>query len=194
MLSFAQEIPSMKGKKMSEVISYFDSHSMMYSQEKNVKKNELIMRALVAQSFSKDSTKEINKLLMLKFNSEEVCYYSNHVFESNKIIRMKNAPAVPTSENLLVQAGSKGVMANVFTLLGTGITIGGAVGNNLGTMLLGGAFTLSGVIMNMVAWQKVKQSGGQMEIERKQREIKPKPVIPQMKNPHMNENGEFQIK
>jgi hypothetical protein len=33
-----------------------------------------------------------------------------------------------------------------------------------------------------------------MEIERKQREIKPKPVIPQMKNPHMNENGEFQIK
>ena len=85
-------------------------------------------------------------------------------------------------------------MANVFTLLGTGITIGGAVGNNLGTMLLGGAFTLSGVIMNMVAWQKVKQSGGQMEIERKQREIKPKPVIPQMKNPHMNENGEFQIK
>jgi hypothetical protein len=194
MFSFAQEIPNMKGKKLSEVISYFDSRSMMYSQEKDAKKNEVIMRALVAQSFSKDSTKETNKLLLLKFNSEELCYYSNHVYESNKIIRMNNAPVAPTSEKLLVQAGSRGIIADVFTLLGAGITIGGAVGNNVGVIILGGAFTLSGVIMNMAAWQKVKQSGEQMEIERKQREVKPKPVIPQMKNPHMNENGEFQIK
>ncbi|MBP7512828.1 MAG: hypothetical protein KA981_12905, partial [Bacteroidia bacterium] len=60
---YAQEIPDMKGKNLNEVISYFDSHSMMYSQEKITDNNIIILRALIAQSFSKDSTKEINTLL-----------------------------------------------------------------------------------------------------------------------------------
>jgi hypothetical protein len=192
---YAQEIPDMKGKNLNEVISYFDSHSMMYSQEKITDNNIIILRALIAQSFSKDSTKEINTLLLLKFGSDNICYFTDHIKESNRIIRNIKVPIEkPNSSKILVEAGSKGVWANFLILIGTGITIGGTTSSNVGITILGGAFSLSGIILNAMSWNKIKKSGEQMEFERIQKEKQTLNKMPQMKNPHQNENGEFYIK
>lgn len=192
---YAQEIPDMKGKNLNEVISYFDSHSMMYSQEKITDNNIIILRALIAQSFSKDSTKEINTLLLLKFGSDNICYFTDHIKESNRIIRNIKVPIEkPNSGKILVEAGSKGVWANFLILIGTGITIGGTTSSNVGITILGGAISLSGIILNAMSWNKIKKSGEQMEFERIQKEKQTLNKMPQMKNPHQNENGEFYIK
>jgi hypothetical protein len=192
---FTQEIPDMKGKNLNEVMSYFDSHSMMYSQEKTTDNNIVILRALIAQSFSKDSTKEINTLLLLKFGSDNICYFTDHVKESNRIIRnIKDPIEKLNSGKILVEAGTKGVWANLLILMGTGITIGGTASTNLGITILGGAFSLSGIILNTMSWNKIKKSGEQMEVERIQKEKQTFNKMPQMKNPHQNENGEFYIK
>jgi hypothetical protein len=167
----------------------------MYSQEKITDNNIIILRALIAQSFSKDSTKEINTLLLLKFGSDNICYFTDHIKESNRIIRNIKVPIEkPNSSKILVEAGSKGVWANFLILIGTGITIGGTTSSNVGITILGGAFSLSGIILNAMSWNKIKKSGEQMEFERIQKEKQTLNKMPQMKNPHQNENGEFYIK
>ncbi len=161
MFGYAQDIPDMKGKSLSEVCTYFDKNLKEYYKDTSISENATIIKAIVEKKYSKDGKITKAKVLKLKFNPLQECTFSKIEY-----VTLSNGPSLivkpkMTPGSTLQKAGTIGIIASTLSLLGVAIFASGVQGEqgNRASVIVGGTLSLVGIILNFASWNEVRNAG-----------------------------------